>query len=66
MGQADILQWFEDHPGWHTIRELAEDVDRSATNVRKIASKLERNGDLECRRVEGSLALIYRVNKRGR
>lgn len=63
MGQADILHWFEEHPGWHSVYELAQDVGRHSANVRKLVAKLNRNGDLECRKVEGSLKMIYRVNK---
>lgn len=63
MGQADILVWFHEHPGWHTVGDVAQDLGRTAWNIRKIMQKLRRNQDLECKSTDGKAAKIYRVNK---
>ena len=65
MGQADLLKWFEDHPGWHDVCNVAKVTGKHPSNIRKILVKLRQYGDLECRNVEGSNAKIYRVNKYG-
>lgn len=65
MGQADLLVWLEEHPGWHTVAIIAESVGRDASNVRRILGKLRKNGDVECKKADGAMwkSKLYRVNK---
>jgi hypothetical protein len=53
MGQAQILSWFEAHPGWHDVAEVSKCLDREKENARKIIGKLVRWKELECMTEKG-------------
>ena len=53
MGQAEILSWFESHPGWHGVPEISESLDREKENIRKLVEKLVKWKELACRTEKG-------------
>jgi len=64
MGQADILVWLEEHPGWHTVLDIAEDLGCDQSNVRLLMRKLMRTKDVDCKVINGKVKRLYRmINK---
>ena len=59
MGQADILAWLEEHPGWHEPSSLASSLDIQEANIRRILRILKRNREIEVQRVAKG-KLLYR------
>lgn len=49
MGQADVLNFLAENPGWYTQKEIGE-VLGSYSNAQKLLCKLERDGEVITRR----------------
>ena len=60
MGQADVLRWLEEHPGWHSPDAIAEGIGVNASTARLLMRKLSRQRVVEKSAVNGRSAFVYR------
>jgi len=50
MGQADVLKWLKDRPGWHTNTEMAQAMDKDLSGLQRLLVKLVRNKEIKVER----------------
>lgn len=61
MGQADVLNWLEANPGWHSVEEVMEVIGTTQRNAAwRILRMLKRNREIESRIFEGEKCSLYR------
>lgn len=59
MGQADVLRWLEEHPGWHDANAIAEGAKIRLGNVYKTTATLRRQKRIGYKQEDG--AFLYRL-----
>lgn len=62
MGQGEVFEWLESHPGWHPSREIAEDMGKPRTYVLHALRSLIRHGEVVVRGKGGAFP-EYRAAK---
>ncbi len=62
MGQGEVFEWLESHPGWHPSREIAEDMGKPRTYVLHALRRLIHHGEAVVRGKD-SVFPEYRIAK---
>ena len=61
MGQAEVLQYLRENPGWHSPATIAEGIGAGPGNIRFLLRKLVRTNDVEKKVENGKKARLYRI-----